>query len=226
MKRLMPGDIALITGDYGQGKSTLVKGLAQSHGRAVFWSAPGRMDAPPDFSDIATVVHTRREMERACRTSSFVVWPCPQADAGLKERLAQFEDFCAVAYNLREAVVVCDELQALLPSKNLWDAPPAFRRLVEQGHKPPGRLIKIFVAHRLAQIPLVLGGGAYRISFRPFPGDEDHLLPFFGRDGLARMKRMGVGEFAFWSQATGPVLPLRITRPDPTHSTPRPRGDS
>ncbi len=207
---LKPGEIALITGDYGQGKTTFVKQWAFNFGKAVFWSAPTRQGAPADYSDIARVVRTASEMEKACKECPFVVWPSPPLSEGNEARLAAFNDFCRIAMRLREAVVVCDELQSLLPSKFLKDCPPAFQDLVELGHKPPGRLAKLFVAHRLAQIPLVLGGGAYRISFRPFPGDDDALTPFFGRDGVERMKRFGVGTFAFWSQKTGAVLPLRF----------------
>jgi hypothetical protein len=210
MERLKPGDIALITGDYGQGKTTFVKAWAYSFGRGVFWSAPTRQGAPADYSDIARVVRSAAEMEKACRECPFVVWPSPPLSQGNEERLAAFNDFCRIAMKLREAVVVCDELQSLLPTKFLKDCPPAFQDLVELGHKPPGRLVKLFVAHRLAQIPLVLGGGAYRISFRPFPGDDDALTPFFGKDGVERMKRFGVGTFAFWSQHSGAKLPLRF----------------
>jgi hypothetical protein len=209
--RLHPGEIALITGDYGMGKTTFVKAWAKSMGKGCFWSAPSRQGAPPDFSDIARVVHSAREMEEAMKTHNYVVWPSPPLSAGVEERLKAFDDFCRLAMRLKEAVVVCDELQNLLPSKFLKDAPPGFQDLVELGHKAPGRLAKVFVAHRLAQIPLNLGGGAYRVSFRPFPGDDDALQPFFGKDGLAAMKRFGVGTFAYWSQMTGAKYPCRLT---------------
>jgi hypothetical protein len=208
--QLKPADIALVTGDYGMGKTTFVKAWAYNFGKGVFWSAPTRQGAPPDYADIARVVHNAADMERACRECPFVVWPSPPLSEGQDARLDAFNEFCRIAMRLREAVVVCDELQSLLPTKFLKDAPPAFRDLVELGHKAPGRLAKVFVAHRLAQIPLVLGGGAYRVSFRPFPGDEATLEPFFGKDGVEKMKRFGVGTFAFWSQATGAQLPLRF----------------
>lgn len=224
--RLKPGDIALVTGDYGQGKTTFVKAWAYSYGKGVFWSAPTRLGAPADYSDIARVVRTAGEMEKACRECPFVVWPSPPLSEGQEERLAAFNEFCRVAMRLRQCVVVCDEIQSLLPSKFLKDCPPAFRDLVELGHKPPGRLAKVFVAHRLAQIPLVLGGGAYRISFRPFPGDDDALVPFFGRDGVEKMKRFGVGTFAAWSQASGARLPLTFKGPASPRSTPRRGGAS
>jgi hypothetical protein len=207
--QLHPGQVALVTGDYGMGKSTFVKAWAQSIGRGAFWSAPTRQGAPADFSDVARVVHSAREMEKAAREAPFVVWPSPPLSHG-EARLQAFDAFCRTSMSFREAVIVCDELQNLLPSKFLRDAPAGFQDLVELGHKPPGRLAKVFVAHRLAQIPLNLGGGAYRISFRPFPGDDDALVPFFGKDGVERMKRFGIGEFAFWSQATGAVLPCKL----------------
>lgn len=207
--QLKPGDIALVTGDYGMGKTTFVKAWAFNFGRAVFWSAPTRQGAPPDYADIARVVRSASEMERACRECPFVVWPSPPLSEGQEARLTAFNDFCRVAMKLQKALVVCDEMQSLLPTKFLKDAPPAFRDLVELGHKAPGKLCKVFVAHRLAQIPLVLGGGAYRVSFRPFPGDDDALVPFFGRDGIEKMKRFGVGTFALWSQQNGAQLPLR-----------------
>jgi hypothetical protein len=187
-----------------------VERIAYNYGRAVFWSAPSRLGAPPDFARIARVVHTAADMEKACRECPFVVWPSPPLSQGEDARLEAFNEFCRVSMRLREALVVCDELQSLLPSKFLRDAPPHFRDLVELGHKAPGRLAKVFVAHRLAQIPLVLGGGAYRISFKPFPGDDDALAPFFGRDGVERMKRFPRGTFALWSQRTGPRLPVRF----------------
>jgi hypothetical protein len=222
---LRPGEIGLITGDYGMGKTTAVERIAYSYGRAVFWSAPSRQGAPPDYSRIARVVHTAADMEKACRECPFVVWPSPPLSEGQEERLEAFNEFCRVAMRLKEALVVCDELQSLLPSKFLKDAPPAFRDLVELGHKPPGRLAKLFVAHRLAQIPLVLGGGAYRISFKPFPGDDDALIPFFGRDGVEKMKRFEVGTFALWSQRTGPRLPVRFKQGSAPLGTPVSKGD-
>lgn len=215
MKPLQPGDIALVSGDYGQGKSTFIQAWAMSLGRGVFWAAPTRHGAPPDYADVARVVHTAGEMERACKKSPFVVWPAPPLSLGHDNRMEAFNDFCRVALRLREAVVVCDELQSLLVSKRLIDAPPAFRDLVELGHKAPGRLAKVFCAHRLAQIPLNLGAGAYRVSFRPFPGDEDALKPFFGADGLEKMKRFGVGDFAFWSHDSGARLPCRLNLKPP-----------
>lgn len=208
--KLKPSDIALVTGDYGQGKTTFVKHWAYAMGRGCFWSAPSRQGAPPDYSDVALVVHSAAEMEKRAGEYPFVTWPSPPLSAGVDVRLQAFNDFCRIAMRFQEAVVVCDELQNLLPSKFLKDAPPAFQDLVELGHKAPGRLAKVFVAHRLAQIPLVLGGGAYRISFRPFPGDDDALAPFFGKDGLEAMKRFGVGTFAFWSQASGAKWPCRL----------------
>lgn len=207
---LAPGQIALVTGDYGMGKTTFVKHWALSVGRGCFWAAPSRQGAPADYSDIARVVHSAADMERGARESPFVVWPAPPSSSGEENRRNAFNDFCHVAMKAREAVIVCDELQSILSTKFLKDCPPAFQDLVELGHKPPGKLAKVFVAHRLAQIPLVLGGGAYRISFRPFPGDEEALTPFFGKEGVERMKRMGVGEFAFWSQMTGPILPCKL----------------
>jgi hypothetical protein len=221
---LRPGDIGLVTGDYGMGKTTAVERIAYSYGKAVFWSAPARMGAPPDYARIARVVHTASEMEKACRECPFVVWPAPPSSAGEEARLEAFNEFCRVSMRLKEALVVCDELQSLLPSKFLKDAPPSFRDLVELGHKPPGRLAKLFVAHRLAQIPLVLGGGAYRISFRPFPGDDDALVPFFGKQGVEKMKRFPVGTFALWSQKTGARLPLRFNGESVPFGATRPSG--
>lgn len=208
--QLAPGQTALVTGDYGTGKTTFVKWWTQTVGRGCYWSAPTRQGALPDYADVTRVVRSAPEMERAGRDAAFVVWPSPPSSVGQEARLDAFDDYCRVAMKLSRAVVVCDEVQNILPSKFLKDCPPAFQDLVELGHKTPGLLAKVFVAHRLAQIPLVLGGGAYRISFRPFPGDEDALIPFFGKEGVERMKRFGKGEFAFWSQETGAVLPLKL----------------
>jgi hypothetical protein len=207
---LRPAQTALVSGDYGQGKTTFVKGWAQSVGKGCFWAAPSRQGAPCDFSDIARVVHSATEMERAAREYPYVVWPSPPSSAGEEAQRQAFNDFCRIANRFRDAVVVCDEIQRILKTKFLKDCPPAFQDLVELGHKPPARLAKVFVAHRQAQVPLVLGGGASRVSFRPFPGDEDSLMPFFGRENIERMTRFGIGEFAYWSQSTGPVLPCRL----------------
>ena len=209
---LRPRDIALVTGDYGTGKSTLIGAWVQSLGRGVLWAAPQRLGQQPDYASFAAVVHSRLAMERACREHSFVVWPSPPSSAGAEVVRSAFNDFCEVSMQLRHAVVVCDEVQRILgDSKRLIDAPPAFQDLVELGHKAPGELAKVFCAHRLAQIPLNLGAGAYRVSTRPFPGDEGALEPFFAKDGVQRMKRFGVGDFAFWSAELGPIMPCRLT---------------
>lgn len=207
---LRPGDIALVTGDYRQGKSTFVKAWAMSLGRGAFWAAPVTPGGQVEFSDVAVVVRSAREMELAAKKAAFVVWPAPPLSAGQEERLAQFNEFCRVALTFKEAVIVCDEIQNLLDSKFLKDAPPAFRDLVETGHKKPRSLAKVFCAHRLAQIPLNLGGGAYRVAFRPYPGDEAALQPFYGKQGLQALRRFGVGEFGFWSQAAGAVYPCKL----------------
>ena len=155
-------------------------------------------------------------MERALTKHPFVVWPSPPSSAGMEKVRSDFNDFCGVTMQLRECAAVFDELQRILgDSKRLADAPPAFQDVVELGHKDPGNLAKLYAAHRLAQIPLTLGAGAYRVSTRPFPGDDDALVPFFGKEGVARMKRFQVGDFAFWSAESGAVLPCRLRLADP-----------
>lgn len=214
---LKPRDIGLVTGDYGTGKTTLVGEWVKSLGRGVLWSGPRRMGRPPDYSAFAVVVHSRREMEAAIRKAPFVVWPSPPTSAGMARVLAEFNDFNSVAMQLQNCAVVWDEFQRITQdSKRLSDLPPAAQDVAELGHKEPGNLAKLYVAHRLAQIPLNFGAGAYRVATRPFPGDERSLEPFFGHDGVRRMARFEVGDFAFWSAKTGPLLPLRLrlsTRP-------------
>lgn len=208
---LKPTDIGLVTGDYRTGKSTFIKAWAQSLGRAAFWGAASKPGAPVEYSDIAVVVRSAREMEAAARKAPYVVWPSPPQSAGMEAVKAAFNDFCRVANRFRDALVVCDELQRITEDKKqLTNMPPAFLDLVESGHKPPNNLAKIFVAHRLAQIPLNLGAGAYRVSTRCFPGDERALEPVFGRDNTRRIRHFEQGEFAFWSADTGPILPCRL----------------
>lgn len=226
---LRPRSIALVTGDYGTGKSTFIGEWVKSLGRGVLWAAPQRMGQPVDYSSFAVVVRNRLDMERACRSAPFVVWPSPPSSAGAEKVRSDFNDFCSVAMMLQDAAFVGDELQRILgDSKRLADAPPAFQDVVELGHKEPGRLAKVFCAHRLAQIPLVLGAGAYRVSTRPFPGDEGALEPFFGKEGVQRMKRFEVGDFAFWSADRGAIMPCKLNlggRPQaPTQGSAPPEG--
>jgi hypothetical protein len=209
---LAPGKSALVSGDYKFGKSTFVKAWCLSLGRGAIWAAspvPGR---PVEYSDIAVVVRSAREFEVAAKKAAFVVWPCPPSSVGEEERLRQFDEFSRCALNLRKAVVVYDELQNILGnSKRLVDAPLHFRDMVETGHKDGRDLAKVYVAHRQAQIPLALAGGAYRVAFKPFPGDERAIDEVFGRGTYDRMRaEFKVGDFAFWSQDTGPVLPCRL----------------
>ena len=209
--RLKPGDSALVSGDYKFGKTTIIKAAGLAVGRAAFWAAPTRPGAPAAYSDIATVVHSVAEMEQACRRSAFVVWPSPPSSVGIEAMRAAFNDFCRTANRLHNALIGLDEIQRLLgDSKRLVDAPPAFQDLVEYGHKEPNNLIKVYGAHRQAQIPLSLAGGAHRVSVRPFPGDEDALAPFFGRDCVQAMKGFQRGDFAWWSQEHGAVWPCRV----------------
>lgn len=208
---LKPKMSALVSGDYGTGKTTIIKAWSRSLGKGAFWGAPQQKGAPPEYSDMAVVVHSAREMEKAAAKAAFVVWPSPPSSVGMEAMREAFNDFCRIAMTFQDAVIGCDEIQRLLgDSKRLVDAPPAFQDLVELGHKEPNRLAKLYGAHRLAQIPLALGAGAARISTRPFPGDEGGLEPFFGRDGTARMRQFRVGDFAYWSRETGALLPLRL----------------
>jgi hypothetical protein len=207
---LDPGQSALLSGDYGTGKSTLGKAILLSVGRGVVWAAPAKPGHPPEFSDIATVVHSASEMEQACRSSAFVVWPSPPSSAGQEVVEQAFSDFCRVAMRLNGGVVFFDEIQRVIQTKRLQDAPAAFQDVVELAHKPPEQLRKVYAAHRQAQIPLTLGGGAVRISTRPFPGDERQLRDFYGREGLEQMKSFEVGDFAYWSQDTGALMPCRL----------------
>lgn len=215
--RLEPKKSALVSGDYGTGKTTLVKAWVRSLGRGIFWAAPQQSGAPAEYSDIAVVVHSLREMERAARDASYIVWPSPPSSAGQGAIREAYNEYCSFALTLRNTAVVSDEFQRITQdAKRLSDLPPAAQDLAELGHKEPSNLAKIWVAHRLAQIPLVFGAGAYRVSTRPFPGDEDALVPFFGKAGVERMKRFRVGDFAFWSAEAGAQLPLRLgvsTRP-------------
>jgi hypothetical protein len=221
--RLEPKKSALVSGDYGTGKTTLVKAWVRSLGRGIFWAAPQQTGAPAEYSDIAVVVHNFRDLDRAARKSSYVVWPSPPSSSGLGAIREAYNEFCAYALTLRRTAIVSDEFQRITQDcKRLSDLPPACQDLAELGHKEPSNLAKIWVAHRLAQIPLVFGAGAYRVSTRPFPGDEDALTPFFGKTGVERMKRFRVGDFAFWSAETGAQLPLRLqggTRPYSTEVT-------
>lgn len=209
---LRPGRSACITGDYKHGKSTFVKAWALSLGRGAIWAAtpvPGR---PVEYSDIAVVVRSAQEMERAARKAAFVVWPCPASSLGETERERQFDEFSRVALGFTESVIVYDEIQNVLGnSKRLIDAPPYFRDMVETGHKDGRDLAKMYVSHRVAQIPLALAGGAYRVAFKPFPGDERAIDEVYGRGSYDTMRTSyGVGDFAFWSQETGPIMPCRL----------------
>jgi hypothetical protein len=223
--RLKPGDSAFVSGDYGFGKTTIIKAAGKAVGRAAFWAAPQQAGAPAEYSDIAVVVHSVAEMEKACRRSAFVVWPSPPSSVGLDAMREAFNDFCRTAMRLRGALVGLDEIQRLLgDSKRLVDAPPAFQDLVELGHKEPNRLIKVYGGHRQAQIPLALAGGAHRVSVRPFPGDEDALTPFFGRECVAAMKSFQRGDFAWWSQEHGAVWPCRLNLTSGGRDPPVPPG--
>ncbi len=221
---LEPGKSALVTGDYGTGKTTFIAAWAQSIGRGAFWAAPPRSGAKPDYADFAVVVHTATEMEAAARKAPFVVWPSPPSSAGREALLSAYNDFCRIAMRFHKAVVVTDEFQRITAdSKRLSDLPPACQDLVELGHKKPNQLAKVWAAHRLAQIPLTFGAGAYRVSTRPFPGDERALEPAFGREAVQRMKSFGIGDFAFWSAEQGAVLPCRL---EPRKAMATPRGPS
>lgn len=209
---LQPGKSALVSGDYKFGKSTFVKAWILSLGRGAIWAATPVPGKPVEYSDIAVVVRSAYEMEQAAKTAAFVVWPCPPSSAGEDERRRQFDEFSRVALTFRKAVVVYDEIQNVLGnSKRLIDAPPHFRDMVETGHKDGRDLAKVYVAHRQAQIPLALAGGAYRVAFKPFPGDERAIDEVFGPGTYELMREtFQVGDFAFWSQETGPVLPCRL----------------
>lgn len=225
---LRPRNIATMTGDYTTGKSTILGAWVQSIGAGVLWAAPPRMGAKPDFSSFAAVVHNKLDMERACREHSYVVWPSPPSSHGVERIKEAFNDFNEIAMRLQNCVVVWDELQRITEEKKgLYQLPPRALDVVELGHKDPGNLAKVFCAHRAAQIPNALTAGAYRLSTRPFPGDEEHLEPFFGREGVRRMKRFGVGDFAFYSAETGPVLPCRLAdRPPRAQPQAQPQGET
>lgn len=211
---LKPKSSALVTGDYSTGKTTIVKTWIHSIGRGVIWAAPEQKGARVEYSDIAVVVHSVADMERAARKAAFVVMPSPPSSAGQDAIREAYDEFCQFALTLRNAAAVSDEFQRLTQdNKRLSDLPRACQDLAELGHKEPSNLAKVWVAHRLAQIPLVFGAGAYRLSTRPFPGDEASLEPFFGKEGVARMKRFQQGDFAFWSADTGARLPLRLAHP-------------
>lgn len=107
--QLAPGQTALVTGDYGTGKTTFVKWWTQTVGRGCYWSAPTRPGAPPDYADVARVVRSAPEMERAAKDAAFVVWPSPPSSIGQEARLDAFNEYCRVAMKLARAVVVCDE---------------------------------------------------------------------------------------------------------------------
>lgn len=209
---LKPGRSALVSGDYKFGKSTFVKAWALSMGRGAIWAAtpvPGR---PVEYSDIAVVVRSLREAEVAAKKAAFVVWPCPPSSAGEEERERQFDEFSQFCLGLTNTVQVFDEIQNVLGnSKRLIDAPPHFRDVVETGHKDGRDNAKVYVAHRQAQIPLALAGGAYRVAFKPFPGDERAIDEVFGAGSYEVMRTtFQVGDFAFWSQDTGTVMPCRL----------------
>lgn len=207
---LEPGQSALLSGDYRTGKSTIGKAMLLSIGRGVVWAAPPKPGHRPEFADIGTVVHSAGEMEEACRSSAFVVWPSPPSSAGEETIRQAFNDFCRVVMRLNGGAVLFDEIQRVVQTKRLQDTPPAFRDVVELAHKEPEKVRKIYAAHRQAQIPLTLGGGAIRISTRPFPGDERQLQKFFGREGYERMQAFEQGDFALWSGEEGVVMPLRL----------------
>jgi hypothetical protein len=217
---LKPGKSALVSGDYGFGKSTLVKAWSISMGHGAFWAATPVAGQPVEYSDIAVVVHSAREMERAARTAPFVVWPCPDPIQGVEEMRHQFDEFSRIALTYYRAAIVYDEVQRVLgDSKRLIDAPLHFQSMVETGHKKGRELAKVYVAHRQAQIPLGLAGGAYRVAFKPFPGDERAIDSAFGRGGYARMAAFRQGDFAFWSQETGTIMPCRLDLARRPHAT-------
>jgi hypothetical protein len=215
---MRPGQSALLSGDYGYGKSTLLKAWAFAIGRGAFWAATPVPGQPVEFSDFAVVVRSAGEMQRAAKTAPFVVWPCPDPLLGVEEMRHQFDEFNRVALTFYRALIGYDELQHVLgDSKRLIDAPRHFQSMVETGHKAGRELAKVYVAHRQAQIPLALAGGAYRVAFKPFPGDERAIDSVFGRGAYARMMAsFRRGDFAFWSQRTGTLMPCRLdlaTRP-------------
>ena len=218
---LPPGSSTFIGGGYGTGKTSLTKSLIRTVGGGIIWGAPEQDGARVEYSDMAAVAHDLRSLERAAARSPYVVWPSPPRSAGQDAIREAYNEWCGFAMTLRRKAAVTDEFQRLTEdNKRLSDLPPNAQDLAELGHKEPSQLAKVWIAHRLAQIPLVFGDGAIRISTRPFPGDEDALLPFFGKDGVARMKRfrspreIGGIEFAYWSADTGPILPclLRPTK--------------
>lgn len=209
---LQPGNVAFVTGDYKHGKSTMVKAWILSLGRGAIWAAPQIQGRPVEFSDIAVVVRSALEFEQASKKAAFVVWPCPSPSKGEAEMQRQFNEFCRCAMGLREAVIVIDEMQRVTGhSKRLIDQQPHFQDLAELGHKDGMDLAKVYVAHRQAQVPLVLAAGAYRVAFKPMPGDKAATDSVFGKGTYETMRDgYGLGEFAFWSQATGPVMPCKL----------------
>lgn len=209
---LTPGASALVSGDYKFGKSTFVKAWSLSLGRGAIWAAPPVPGRPVEYSDIAVVVRSLREAEDNAQRAAFVVWPCPASSEGVEERRRQFNQFSLFCLDLRKSVQVFDEIQNVLGnSKRLVDAPPAFQDVVETGHKDGRDNSKVYVAHRQAQIPLALAGGAYRVAFKPFPGDERAIDEVYGPGSYDLMRStFKVGDFAFWSQNTGPVMPCRL----------------
>lgn len=210
---LKPGNVAFVSGDYKHGKSTFVKAWILSMGRGAIWAAPRVGDRPVEFSDVAVVVRSRAEFERAMKDAAFVVWPCPSPSIGKEEMDRQFNEFCGCCMDhLRESVVVFDELQRMTGhSKRLIDQVPNFQDFAELGHKDGLDNAKVYVAHRQAQVPLVLAAGAYRVAFKPMPGDERTTDQVFGKGSYTAMRDgYTVGDFAFWSQQTGPVLPCRL----------------
>ena len=218
---LRPGKSALVSGDYSFGKSTLVKAWVISMGRGAIWAATPVPGEPVEYSDFAVVVRSAREMERAAKTAPFVVWPCPDPILGVDEMRRQFDEFSRVALTFYRAAVVYDEIHRVLgDSKRLIDAPLHFQSMVETGHKKGREFAKVYIAHRQAQIPLVLAGGAYRVAFKPLPGDEKAIDTAFGRGTFARMMAtFEQGDFAFWSQETGTLMPCRLDLTRRPHAT-------
>jgi hypothetical protein len=208
---LQPASNTFLSGGYRTGKTTLAKALIRTIGGGIIFAAPEQEGARVEYSDMALVVHDLRSLDRASRKAPYVVWPSPPLSDGQDAVREAYNEFCGFAMSLRKKAVVSDEFQRITEDrKQLSYLPPNCRSLTELGHKEPSYLAKIWVAHRLAQIPLVYGEGAVRISTRPFPGDDAALEPFFGKEGYARMRLFRQGDFAFWSDETGARMPLRL----------------